>query len=185
MPGVNAPSGFTQDVGQAYDADRGFGWVTQESAGSENLTPISVVVNGRDRDTLFNDGQGGLFEAPVRDSLIHMQYPTRAGVFNPTAELAPAAWELDLANGQYEVTVGVGDPEFFDSNHVINVEGESLIAGFTPEGSEVNGNLPIGAEAFTEGTAIVEVNDGRLTVDAIGGENTKINYISIVATDTL
>ncbi|MEL7078564.1 MAG: hypothetical protein AAGM46_21900, partial [Cyanobacteria bacterium J06582_2] len=185
VPRVDTPSGFTQDIGEAYSAEQGFGWVTQDSAGSENLTPIDVVVNGRDRDTLFNDGQGGQFQEPVRDSLIHMQFPTRTGVFNPTAELTPAAWEYDLANGLYGVIVGVGDPEFFDSNHVINVEGESLISGFTPEGLEVNGNLPIGAQAFDEGSAIVEVDDGRLTVDAVGGENTKINYISIVPIDTL
>ena len=52
-------------------------------------------------------------------------------------------------------------------------------------GFEVNGGLPLGAQAFESGSAIVEVDDGRLTVDAIGGENTKINYISIVPIDTM
>ena len=37
-----------QDIGEGFDADRGFGWVTEDSAGSENLTPIDLVVNGRD-----------------------------------------------------------------------------------------------------------------------------------------
>ena len=173
---------FTQDTGEAYDAERGYGWVTQDSAGSEDLTPIDLVENGRDRDTLFTDEQGGQFREPVRDSLIHMQYPT--GLSRSSQMVTtPAAWEYEIANGQYEVTVGVGDPEFFDSTHVINVEGENLISEFTPTGSEANDFLPIGAQAFSEGTATIEVNDGSLSVDAIGGENTKINYISIVPVD--
>ena len=136
------------------------------------------------RDTLFNDGQGNLFQEPVRDSLMHMQYPT--GLPNSSRSVTTsAAWEYEIANGQYEVTVGVGDPTFFDSNHVINVEGENVISEFTPEGFEVNGGLPLGAQAFETSSAVVEVDDGRLTVDAIGGENTKINYISIVPVDTL
>jgi hypothetical protein len=169
--GEDASSGFTQDTGAAYDADRGYGWVTQDSAGTENLTPIDLSANTRDRDTLFTDGDGNEFQDPAKDSLIHLQYPTGAGVFNPTAELTPAAWEYDLENGQYEVTVGVGDSDFTDSNHVINVEGENLISGFTPTA---------GTQEFTEASSIIDVNDGRLTIDAIGGDNTKINYISIV-----
>lgn len=177
-----SPSGFIADIGQAYSAEQGFGWVTEDSAGSSEPVPLSVIPNGRDRDSLFNDGQGSLFNDPVLDSLIHLQYPT--GLPNSeTSVTTPAAWEYDLANGLYEVTVGVGDSDFFDSTHVINVEGESLISGFTPTGDEVNGFLPVGAQAFTTGSAIVEVEDGRLTVDAIGGENTKINFISIVAVD--
>ena len=182
VPRVDSPAGFTQDIGEAYDSERGFGWVTEDSAGSADFTPIDVVVNGRDRDTLFNDGLGGQFREPVRDSLIHMQYPT--GLPNSSRSVtSPAAWEYEIADGQYEVTVGVGDPTFFDSNHVINVEGESLISGFTPTGFDVNGFLPLDAQAFSQGSSIVEVTDGSLTVDAIGGENTKINFISIVPVD--
>ena len=177
---ANLSSDFTQDVGAAYNDNQGYGWVTQDSAGSSNPNPIDVYANARDRDTLFNDGQGGVFQDSVRDSLIHMQYP--AGLGNSgTAITSSVAWEYALANGQYEVTVGVGDPDFFDSNHVINVEGESVIPGFVPTGTAENGFLPLDAQAFTTETAVVEVTDGKLTVDAIGGENTKINYISIVA----
>jgi len=178
-PDAASASGFIQDIGLAYSAERGFGWVTQDSAGSDNLIPIDVVVNGRDRNTFFNDGVGGVFQEPARDSLIHLQYPTGTGN-SDISVTTPVAWEYALENGQYEVTVGVGDPDFFDSNHVINVEGQSVISGFTPTGQEVNGFLPLGAEAFSTGTTTVDVIDGRLTVDAIGGENTKINFISIV-----
>ena len=183
-PTINSPDGFAQDIGAAYNSERGFGWVTQESAGSENPTAIDVFANARDRNTLFNDGQGSVFQEPVRDSLIHLQYPTGLGN-SELAAITPAAWEYDLANGTYEVTVGVGDSDFFDSNHVINVEGQTVISGFVPTGFEVNGFLPLGAQAFDTGTITVDVTDGRLTVDAIGGENTKINYISIVAVNDI
>lgn len=176
---ASSSGGFTQDIGAGYSAERGYGWVTQDSAGSENPTSIDLFANARDRNTLFNDGQGGVFQEPTRDSLIHLQYPTGLGNSND-AVTTPAAWEYDLDNGQYEVTVGVGDPNFFDSNHVINVEGESIINGFVPTGSVENGFLPLDAQAFTTGTAIVDVTDGRLTIDAIGGDNTKINYVTIV-----
>ncbi|MEM8672981.1 MAG: hypothetical protein AAGF83_03770 [Cyanobacteria bacterium P01_G01_bin.67] len=184
VPAFDTPTGFIQDFGQAYSADKGFGWVTQESAGSNELVPLNLIPNGRDRNTLFNDGQGGLFPEPVKDSLVHMQYPTGLPK-SDVSETTPAAWEYDIANGQYEVTVGVGDSDFFDSTHVINVEGENLISEFTPIGSVENGFLPIGAQAFSTGSAIVEVDDGKLTVEAIGGENTKINFISFVPVDTL
>ncbi|MEM8718688.1 MAG: hypothetical protein AAGE84_05195 [Cyanobacteria bacterium P01_G01_bin.39] len=150
--------------------------MTQNSLGTNNVVPIDISANARDRDTLFDDGQGGVFAEPVRDTLIHMEYPT--GFINSSSQVTtPAAWEYDLANGQYEVTVGVGDPTYFGSANVINVEGENLISGFIATGAE--------AQAFTTASAIVNVNDGKLTVDAVGGFNTKINYISIVPVDIL
>ena len=179
---ANLSSEFTQDIGAAYSQEQGYGWVTQDSAGSENPTSIDVFANARDRDTLFNDGQGGVFQEPVRDSLIHLQYPTGLGN-SDEAITTPVAWEYAVEDGRYQVTVGVGDPDFFDSNHVINIEGESAISGFVPTGSVENGLLPIGAQAFATATVTVDVTDGRLTVDAIGGENTKINYISILEVD--
>ena len=176
LAGAENAAGFILDTGKAYNSERGYGWVTQDSLSNNNSVPIDISANARDRDTLFNDGQGELFPEPVRDSLIHMQYPT--GFINsPRNVTTPAAWEYDIPNGQYEVTVGVGDPQYFGGTHVINVEGESLISGFIPTGSE--------AQAFGKGSATIEVTDGKLTVDAIGGNNSKINYISIVPVDTL
>lgn len=160
-PGASSDSGFTQDTGAGYSEDRGYGWVTQASAGSNSPTAIDLSANARDRNTSPNDS--------VQDSLIHLQYPT--GLENSgTSVTTPAAWEYGLENGEYEVTVGVGDSDYFDSNHVINVEGQSVISDFAPSAGE---------QAFSTGTATVEVTDGRLTLDAIGGDNTKINYISI------
>jgi len=178
-PSAASAGGFTQDIGAAYSESQGYGWITQDSAGSDAPNPIDLFANTRDRNTLFGDGQGGVFSEATKDSLIHLQYPTGLGN-SDSSVTTPAAWEYALENGQYEVTVGAGDPDFFDSNHVINVEGESAISSFVPTGSIENGSLPLGAQAFSTGTVTIDVTDGRLTVDAIGGENTKLNYISIV-----
>ena len=167
-----APDGFLQDIGQGFDVQRGFGWVTQDSLSKSEAQPINIAANGRDRNSLAQN--------TALDSLIHLQYATGLGN-SPDAITTAAAWEYELANGQYTVTVSVGDADFTDSNHVINVEGENAVSGnglsgFQPD--SVSGDL------FFTGTVTVEVTDDRLTIDAIGGENTKLNYISIVPVDS-
>ena len=149
---------YYRDSGAAYSSTRGYGWVREDSLGNGNATPLDVGVNSRVR---------GLSDNPFEDTLIHMQYPEDAD--NPSAERTSAAWEYAIPDGRYEVTVGVGDTAFTDSEHVINVEGIEAISGFTPSSGDL----------FETATTIVDVNDGRLTIDAIGGENTKINFIEI------
>lgn len=150
--------GYIHDNGQGYSEARGYGFVTQDSAGSADPTPIDLSANVRTR---------GNESDPLLNSLIHLQYAPN--VSNPAAVRTPAAWEYDLPDGTYRVTVSVGDSTFTDSTHVINAEGVNLISGFTPTGDT----------RFTEASQVVQVNDGRLTIDAIGGTNTKINYIEI------
>ena len=168
--GSPVPSGYVVDSGLAYSATRGYGWVTQASLSGTHV-PLDLSPNTRDRD----------LEADQRlDTLIHMQYP--AGGSSPTAVKTPGAWEYALANGSYQVTVAVGDPLVGADaeNHVIHVEGVTAIAGYVPSGG--NGSATRHATA----TVTVNVSDGRLTVDAIGGTNTKLDYVNIapVAGDT-
>ena len=165
---TDTPAGYIQDSGQAFNQQIGYGWVRQDSLGNDEATPIDISPNSRDRAL-----RGGL--KPNRhtgsnvltDSLVSFQY--RRDVFNTVAVKTPAAWEYVLANGEYRVTVSVGDASYTDSNHVINIEGEQAIAGFTPTADEL----------FKVATKVVTVADGRLTIDGIGGENTKINYVEI------
>lgn len=79
-------------------------------------------------------------------------------------------WEFALPNGNYEVTVGVGDPANNDGVHTLNVEGVSF---WNAE--------PDTSVALTS-TAQVTVSDGRLTLDVGAAANlaTRINYIQIV-----
>jgi len=90
------------------------------------------------------------------DTLIHIE----AGQF----------WEFQLANGNYEVTVSVGDPANNDGLHTINVEGVNFWNAM-PD--------PDGALTMTKQ---VTVADGRLTMNqgAAADKATRVNYVHIV-----
>ncbi len=93
-------------------------------------------------------------------SLVQMQ-PT-------TGSEVPGNWEHVVTNGEYRVTVSAGDFRFFSSNNQINIEGLPVIADFSQTSSN----------KFKNATAVVQVTDGKLTVEARGGVNTKMNYIT-------
>ena len=83
---------------------------------------------------------------------------------------ASQSWEFQLPNGLYEVTASVGDPTSA-STHTLNVEGVSLFNA-----------VPLAANVFQQGSATVQVSDGRLTLDsgaAVEGA-TRLNYVYIV-----
>ncbi|AMR33522.1 hypothetical protein A0256_19890 [Mucilaginibacter sp. PAMC 26640] len=93
-------------------------------------------------------------------SLVQMQATTGGQV--------PGTWEYAVTNGQYRVTVSAGDNGYYDSNNQINVEGLPAIADF----SQTTGTK------YRTATAVVQVSDSKLTVDANGGTNSKLNYIT-------
>lgn len=150
-------AGYVLDSGGAYGARPGgysYGWVAQGTT-----APLDVSANARVRT-------GTATTDPRLTSLIHMQAGTGA--------TTPAAWQLAVPNGTYEVTVGVGDAmAAFDSKHAVEVENIQVIAPFTPTTNN----------RFATGTTTVSVIDGRLTVDADGGTNTKITYLTVKYVD--
>ncbi|MEO1329243.1 MAG: malectin domain-containing carbohydrate-binding protein [Pseudomonadota bacterium] len=145
--GAAVPSGYVADLGEAYDEDRGYGWVTEASAGGTSAIPLDVTQYARARDLPGTDSR--------LSTLVHLQKEA-------------AAWEYEVENGFYAVTVSVGD-SFTDSAHVLNVEGQALLPSFAPSGPHL----------YEVATTVVEVTDGKITIDAIGGDNTKINYVHI------
>lgn len=157
--GSAVPFGYTADTGAAYDDTRGSGWVREDSLDSVH-TPLDVTPNARDRGLVGVDGRLNTF--------MHLQFPT--SVNSATAVKTPAAWEYRLPNGVYSVTVGVGDAaNNYDSTHQINIEGQLAIAAFQPAATR----------KFAFATLRANVTDGRLTVDARGGTNTKLDYVII------
>lgn len=169
------PSGYLRDFGQAFgarsSADQGsgltFGWVTETGRQPLDLSVggTANAGNGRDRN----------LESDQRlDTFLHMQAEDVPN-FNGTA--INGAWEIAVPDGRYAVTVAVGDgaantdPE----SHTINVEGTRAIAGFVPSGAAGS------AGHHTTATVTVSVADGRLTLDAIGGTNTKIDYVEVAS----
>jgi hypothetical protein len=153
---ANLPAGYIKDSGEAYDATRGYGWVRQDSLRSAEHKPLSIVKYARDRDRSKTN--------QALDTLQHMQYP----------DTPAAAWEYAVPNGTYSVSVSVGDQPgsggVYDSKHTIRVEGVTAINRFQSTSEQ----------EYKLASVKVNVTDGRLTVDAIGGTNTKINYINIV-----
>lgn len=155
------PPGYLRDFGEAFGArtgasqgsDRSYGWVTPGTS-----TPLSLTANGRDRNRAGIDQR--------LDTIVHMQLKGSPN----------GAWELSVPDATYRVTVGVGDQPSgatYDSRHSINVEGSSVIDRFA--GSA--------AREYEQATTTVRVSDGRLTIDAAGGSNTKINYVEVVTDD--
>ena len=156
------PTGYLQDFGQEYalrtGANQGanltYGWVVPGTS-----TALDLTTQGRDRNKNASDQR--------LDTLVHMQTNGKVG-----------AWEIAVANGIYDVTVAVGDAQTSNSNdsHRINIEGVRVIdPNFVAAGNE---------GTFTRHKTVaaqITVADNKLTVDAIGGANTKINYIEITS----
>jgi hypothetical protein len=155
-----APSGWLRDYGQSFgsrtSAYQGsgyfFGWIKRL-----DNTPLNLTKNGRKRSSPSDI---------LLATMLHMQ-ASDLSTFSGTR--IEGIWQAQVANGNYEVSVSVGDGSQIDSKHSINVEGVSAITRF----------VPTTAAKFKSATIIVSVSDGYLTVDAIGGTNTKINWISI------
>ncbi|MEM6766438.1 MAG: Ig-like domain-containing protein, partial [Bacteroidota bacterium] len=163
---------YLVDYGQAYanrtEARQGsgiytYGWVVPGTS-----TPLDLSTGGNPPGNGRNRENGGDF---LIETLMHMQYAGSNGV------AAPGSWEIELPNGLYSVTVAGGDTDNESTEitrHVINAEGINLVDFFTfPEGGPGTSGNQVGA-------AIISVTDGKLTLDAIGGSNTKILYASIV-----
>ena len=108
-------------------------------------------------------------------TFIHMQSPSG----NTTNTNINGAWEYNVPAGQYKVEVGYGDanPGADPESHTLNVEGTSLVRNDpAPLTTACTGTSPLRVRAAT---GWVTVTDGKLTVDALGGTNTKLAWITI------
>ncbi|WP_309572711.1 Ig-like domain-containing protein, partial [Deinococcus sp.] len=161
QPAPSAAPGpeYVVDSGAAYADATGYGWVTQDTH-----TGLDISANTRDRAIAGVDAR--------LNTMIHMQYVS--GSSSQGGVATPAAWEYKVPNGSYTVTVAVGDASnSVDSKHVINIEGLPTVTAFTPTSTQ----------HFTSVTRRVTVSDGRITVDAKGGTNTKLDYVIIAPGD--
>ncbi len=143
------PGGYIGDDGNAFDPTTGYGWVTPGTS-----TPFDITGRGIDRNVASDQRI---------DTFINMNAPSGA------------AWEWTIPdpNVRYRVSVSVGDANSFtNQTDVINVEGSALINAF----------VPTSTNRFATGTVVLSAGqpaDGKITIDAIGGTNTKINYVNI------
>jgi hypothetical protein len=168
------PSGYLRDFGEPYGARTGanqgwgmiYGWIVPGTS-----TPLNISSPGNGRDRGFSP------TLPQElDTVMHMQTLTCCNSFSGTK--TDGAWEIALPNGWYRVTVSVGDAAVDGSTidtpiHRLNVEGVNAINNFSSVGAA-------GAiTRFANATVDIEVVDGKLTLDANGGYNTKLNYVRI------
>ena len=167
---TTAPGGYTADTGGAYSDTAGMGWVRQDSLAGTHV-PFGIAINARDRTTSSCTNT----QIPLAQrTFIHMQAATSA-----TTNNTPVAWEYKLPNGRYQVSVGVGDPDAGSSpeTHVVNVEGVRAINSFPG----ANGSAKCVASRLKTATVSTTVSDGVLTIDALGGINTKLAFVTIDA----
>jgi parallel beta-helix repeat protein len=81
-------------------------------------------------------------------------------------------WEMAVPNGNYRVYVVCGDSSYFTGTYALNVEGIPTIKG-TP-----SIDMP-----WLDGTAVVAINDGKLTLaNGLGSNATKLCFVQITAT---
>ncbi len=78
-----------------------------------------------------------------------------------------SVWEVELMNGNYDVTVSVGDAVYGTTNS-IQVEGINFWNG-----------LSLAPNLFIQDTRTIKVQDGKLTLSQGSGNKTKVNYIEI------
>jgi hypothetical protein len=162
------PLDYVIDYGQSFadrtGANQGallkYGWKKKADG-----TSLSLVGNGRTRTQP---------EDILLASFLHMQANNVTGAF--TGVKVEGYWEMVVPNGTYDVTVSVGDGDISNpaEHHSINIEGVNAINAFVPIGKQGD----IGR--FKTNTIRVNVTDERLTIDAAGGTNTKINLLNIV-----
>ena len=156
---TKAYAGYTLDYGLAYTASAGSGWESPVDSSA-----LSLVGNGRERN---------LAASPDKryDTMIQMQEASSS----TTGTTSPGQWEHALANGSYLVTVGVGDASATNSIDRINVEPNTVNSQIL-----VNNFVPTSTSLFQTVTQRVTVADGKLTINATGGSNTKLDFIDVV-----
>jgi Bacterial Ig-like domain/Glucose / Sorbosone dehydrogenase len=152
-------SGYTLDYGLAFDPIVGSGW---ENAADG--TPASLVGNGRERNSSLSPDKR-------YDTLVQMQQTAQSS----GGTLTPGQWEFALANGDYNVTVAVGDATATNSVDRITAE-----PGTANAVTIINNFQAVTGTLFQTVTKRVTVSDGRLTLNATGGSNTKIDFVDVV-----
>ena len=178
--GYTTPAGFEADTGAAY-GDRGngltYGWVDVDDAtGTVTGTPLAQPTGSMRYKNSAPEA------SDLQKTYAHFDYP------GAPAGDRERAWEMEVEDGVYQLTVAIGDTAGqYDSRYVLNVEGEA----FGPRWDPVNlaGEKLVGGayEASFDGkgfrsnlyTGIVEVTDGRLTLDGIDGDNVEIQWLDL------
>lgn len=168
--GYVTPAGFSADTGAAYGARANgmtYGWVTEASVadGTANGTTPAALTNGL---VTYSNAVGSA--SSLQKTSAVMETATQA-----------FAWEMAVANGSYQVKIAVGDTTGSASNlYALNIEGVKAMPNWRPSNAVPGGGATSGERSALI-TTVVNVTDGKLTIDSIGGVNTELQYIEIEA----
>ena len=157
------PSNYIADIGLAYGARSNgleYGWIDPATR-----LPADNTAQARGADR-------GVTETSSDENKLLRSL----NMLNRINNNVPRDWEIALPNGTYQVELAAGDPDYLDSRHTIRAEGVIVIDDF----------VPTSGEYYRTGVALVEVLDGKLTIDDVGAPangNTKILYLNIAEID--
>jgi hypothetical protein len=151
---ATVPTGYAADTGAAFNGTTG--WRTAAGA------PLDLTANTRDRNNSASPDQR-------YDTFIHVQAPAGSGT------TTPGRWEHALPDGDYDVTVAVGEAAAVNSVHRITAEPGTADATVI-----IDDYAPTTAAKWSTQTRRVTVADGFLTLDPAGGTNTKLDFVDIV-----
>jgi glucose/arabinose dehydrogenase len=139
-------------VPSGYLTDGGLVYGTRTNGRTYGWNADNTPV-ARDRDSSLSPDQR-------YDTMTHLQNPS-----NPDA-----VWEIAVPNGSYVVRVVSGDGAYYDGVFRTTAEGVLTVNG-----------TPTSTSRWVEGTALVTVADGRLTLrSGTGAVNNKLCFIEIV-----
>ncbi|HEA31528.1 MAG TPA: hypothetical protein ENH91_16300 [Leeuwenhoekiella sp.] len=177
------PEGYSADYGRAFgsssitigELNYAYGWkLAADETPFDASSDASNNSTGVGRNRLANYNQVSIQEK-LLGTLVHFQGDNirdDAGVALWASQPRgnELFWELEVPNGVYEVSLGLGDKSTgnIDSRHTATVEGFSIMPAFVPQDQETR-----------MATMIVEVTDGLLTVNGLGGYNSKITHIDV------
>ena len=162
-PNTTAPSGWLRDIGEPYglrNNGQTYGWVDPI-----NRNPVDISNRGRNRNP---NPDADIF----RETLMHMRFSD----VSSTAQ--DGDWEMAIPNGTYRITVQVGDANSEDNfgvRHLISAEGVQVV------------DFPVANGVFgvKNGSAVVTVSDGLLSLNATNSNNAKIHFVIIEPTNGL
>ena len=147
-------------------------------AAAINFQPAAAAVPAgyeADSGAIFADRGNGLSYGwdqavlQTRDRNSGNAVDQRYDTLNHLQKSGNRIWELALPNGIYAVRLVAGDPSYTDQVNSFDLEGTPL-------------NDPDGQDHFDEFDVIVEVTDGRLTLQPAGtASNAKVCFIEVTA----
>ena len=145
------------------------------SEGSIPLTSVNFQPHGsavpaayiEDNGEVFDAARSYGWDAPVQTRDRGQDVPQVLDTFVLSQQ--PRVWNLELADGVYEIWLSVGDPSHPQSAQRVVVEGATVIEGEST-----------GAREFLDRSALVVVSDGWLSVEIGGGGGiTVLNQIVV------